>query len=191
MISGLVRYRPQDTSPERGCRADRVHLQAFQKRLFARTREANEDHRDVHRWLAVQCGEQRWLIDPHKAVELLTSPVLTPIPHTHRWCLGVFSRRGRVISAIDLDAFLGHRPLRWQAEDRLLLLSPLLPVSCALRVSRDARLVDVASWTPLEVVSPERPWMRRGYQDSQQQRWHLLELSLLMTDPTFRQVGIC
>lgn len=51
-------------------------------------------------------GDQRFAAPIHQVLEILAPPPITPVPGAPEWLLGVFNRRGDIMSAVDLSARL-------------------------------------------------------------------------------------
>ncbi len=138
--------------------------------------------------LAVQAGDQRFLLDIAHTAEVIPYEAVKRGPHTCAWFLGLINCRGRLTGVIDFSDFLGHLVRPAQDSDRLLVLSDALTVPCALRVSRVTGLVSLSGYSSQLKPTDEPDWVRSMYVDRESHPWRLLDLSLLMGDPTFLDV---
>ena len=166
----------------------RQALREFQRQLVERTQLARSNCQSEQMRLAVQAGDQQYLLEVAHTAEVITYEGVKPVPHTCAWFLGLINCRGRLTGVIDLSGFLG-RPVRpAQDSDRLLVLSDTLPVPCALRVSRVAGLVSLSGFTSKSRPADESSWVSSFLVDRESRVWRLLDLPLLMEDPAFLDV---
>lgn len=67
-------------------------------------------------------GAQRFGINVFKVQEVIKTPALTRLPHTHRYVRGVAHLRGRTISVLDLAMAIGLPPLA-EGEDSYVIVT--------------------------------------------------------------------
>src|SRR4029079_13488795 len=88
-------------------------------------------------WLAVECSSRGFLFPLREAGEIFALTPMVPVPHSHRWFLGVANLRGHLHGVVDLAGFLGVKsaePARDQA--RLVGFNQSLDINCVLLVDR-------------------------------------------------------
>ena len=168
----------------------REALREFQRQLVERTQLARSDRNAEQMQLAVQAGEQHFLLDIAHTAEVIPYEGVKRVPHTCAWFLGLINCRGRLMGVIDLCRFLGLpvKPLR--DSDRLLVLSDTLAVPCSLRVSRVTGLVSLSGFTSQPKPADEPSWVTSIFADRELRAWRLLDLPLLMDDPAFLDVVV-
>ena len=115
--------------------AKKEALRELQSRLAERLQAARTQQRGSS-WLAVECSGRGILFPLREAGEIFAMSVLVPVPHTHRWFLGVANLRGL---AARMEAELKVR--FWVAED---------PLTCVVR-GAGLILDDIENLTPFLV----------------------------------------
>lgn len=192
----------QDRSQERAARRGR--MRDFQQGLMERLRIAQSGAGIQVKRLGVLAGQTRWLVDLPDASELVPLVSITPVPLTHDWFLGMTNIRGNLVSVIDFARFEGGAPTVLSRECRILALAPALSFNSAILVSGVLGLHDVASMTPGpdlheqelgqkhgQEQNPRAPgWAAQTWTDRQGQQWTRLDLSRVVRDPRFLNVGI-
>ncbi len=174
----------------RETQAPRSHaLHEFQQRLSQRLQQASREHASAQSCIAVSTGARRWLFDLAHTAELLPLTGLTPVPFTRDWYLGLISHRSQLTGVIDLEAYAGASPAQWQAGDRLLALSPALPLRCAIRVTQMSGVVDRSRFKPLLRDPAAAAWCPQSFSDSDDQRWDWIDLPALMKTPAFLDIA--
>jgi len=166
----------------------RQALREFQRQLVERTQLARSNSNGEQMRLAVQAGDQQYLLEVAQTAEVIAHKGVKPVPHTCAWFLGLINCRGRLTGVIDLSGFLGHPVRPAQDSDRLLVLSDTLPVPCALRVSRVAGLVSLSGFSSQPRPAGESSWVSSFFVDQESRVWRLLDVPLLMEDPAFLDV---
>jgi twitching motility protein PilI len=167
--------------------ADRQALRDLQARLADRLRAAKTEERKAS-WLAVECAGRGFLFSLPEAGEIFAMAPLLPVPHTHRWFLGVANLRGGVHGVIDLAGFLGLREGREAPLDqaRLVGLNATLELNCALLVDGLAGLRGIDQLTALPEETTARPaFAGQRFRDAQGRTWQELKLSALSADESF------
>ena len=170
--------------------APRAHsLQEFQQQLTQRMQQARSEHAAAQSCIAVSTGTRRWLFDLAHTAEMLTLAELTPVPFTHDWYLGLINHRSQLTGVIDLDAFAGAAPASWQAGQRVLALSPALPLRCAIRVTQAPVVVDRARLRPVASDPAHAAWCPQSFIDAGGLRWDSVDLPALMATPAFLDIA--
>src|SRR5690349_3460346 len=100
--------------------AEKLSLRDYQRDLAQRLRAA--DGTRVASLLALQVGQEGWLVDLTDAGEVLPVPAMTPVPLTKGWFRGMANIRGNLYSVADFSAYLGGAPVVQTEQSRLLLL---------------------------------------------------------------------
>ena len=105
--------------------AKRVSLREFQSHLAARL--AGAGGRTAAGLLGFQAGSDFWLLSLADSGEIASLPVLTVVPLTRTWFVGMANIRGKLYSVTDFSAFLGREMTPQNASSRLLLIGARIP----------------------------------------------------------------
>jgi twitching motility protein PilI len=164
-------------------------LRDFQQQLARRLQAAAAVRGTTQDCVAASTAARRWLFDLACAAEVIAVPTLAAVPFTLPWYLGLISHRGELAGVIDLDGLTGAPVTPWADTDRLLVLSPALPLRCAIRVSQLTGIVDRAALraAPRDPVLPG--WSPWSYDDDDGVRRAWVDLDALMRDPAFIDIG--
>src|SRR5258708_24002557 len=100
-----------------GLMAEKLSLGDYQRDLAERLRAAEGSRSSS--MLALQVGEQGWLVDLADAGEVIHVPPITAVPLTRAWFKGVTNIRGNLYSVVDFPAFLRGSPLVGGGQPRL------------------------------------------------------------------------
>lgn len=169
----------------------RTRLREFQAQLVERMQAVSSGAQAQARQLGVMIGESRWLLNLQQAGEIVSVGAISKVPLTQPWFLGLASIRGNLVSVVDLAQFCGERPTSIDKESRIIAFAPSLSFNSALLVSRVLGLRDAGE---MEAHTPAGPapmqWAARQYLDRESQVWTELDLSLIVQDPRFLQVGL-
>src|SRR5258706_10345119 len=120
--------------------AEKLSLRDYQRDLAERLRAA-ENSQNVS-MLALQVGEQGWLVDLGDASEVIPVPPITSVPLTKPWFKGVTNIRGNLFSVVDFPAFLSATPVNVASESRLLLIADRFRMGSSLLVDRSLGLLN-------------------------------------------------
>jgi twitching motility protein PilI len=169
--------------------ARRTRLREFQSQLVERMQAARTGVDTRVSQLGVVIGQRRWLLSLQEAGEIVSVGSITKVPLTHEWFLGLTNIRGNLISVIDFSQFQGHGASTIDKESRIVAFAPSLSFNCGLLVTRVLGLRNVAD---MEQKSDPNslPWSSQHYVDRDSQVWTELNLSLVVQDPLFLQVGL-
>src|SRR5712691_9632062 len=148
--------------------AEKLSLRDYQRDLAERLRAA-ENSQNVS-MLALQVGEQGWLVDLGDAGEVIPVPPITPVPLTRPWFKGVTNIRGNLYSVVDFTAFLGGAPVTVAEQSRLLLIGERFRMGSALLVDRSLGLRNPTQLTP-RPKSSTSPWVKAEYADQDERTW--------------------
>ena len=169
----------------------RTRLREFQAQLVERMHAASSGTHEQASRLGVMIGQTRWLLNLHEAGEIVSVGPITEVPLTQDWFLGITSIRGNLINVIDLARFRGFSRTPIDKESRIVAFGSSLSFNCGLLVSRVMGLrnaIEMEVQTEIEAGSPA--WAQRRYRDRDSQLWTELELSSIVQDPHFLQVGV-
>lgn len=168
----------------------RARLREFQQQLLERVQTARSSSEANTSQLGVMIGNTRWLLDLQQAGEIISVGTITGVPLTQDWYLGLSNIRGNLFSVIDLARFQGHGLSPIDKESRIIAFASALSFNGALLVSRVMGLRNVSEMTlQSELVPGAAPWAEKQYVDAESQTWTHLDLSLIVHDPRFLQVG--
>ena len=97
--------------------ANKQALRDLQSRLAERLQAARTEPL-ARSWLAVECSSRGFLFPLREAGEIFAMAPMLPVPHSHRWFLGVSNLRGHLHGVVDLAGFLGVKTARRRATRR-------------------------------------------------------------------------
>lgn len=166
-----------------------VRLRDFQQQLSRRLQQAADQRGSAQDCVAGATAARHWLFDLAYVAEVIAVPAITAVPFTRPWYLGLVNYRGDLAGVIDLDGLTGAQVASPREGDRLLVLSPSLPVRCALRVAQVGGTVDR---TALQAVEPDPglpAWASEGYEDAAGIRRTRVDIDALMRDPAFIDIS--
>lgn len=166
--------------------AEKLSLRDYQRDLAERLRAAEGTR--AASMLALQVGEQGWLVDLADAGEVLPVPRITPVPLTKPWFKGATNIRGNLYSVVDFSAFLGGTAVTLGEQARLLLIGERFRMGSALLVDRSLGLRNPAQLTPREKSSAV-PWIKAEYADQEGRTWKELDVPQLVQQQEFLAVA--
>src|SRR4051794_15233919 len=163
--------------------ANKQALRDLQSRLAERLQAARTQEQG-RSWLAVECGSRGFLFPLRDAGEIFAMVPLAPVPHSHRWFLGVANLRGHLHGVVDLAGFLGLKSADGGREQaRLVGFNQALDINCVLMVDR---LSGLRSEEELQADTDEggaRPGFAGSrYRDASARVWQELNLAALAGD---------
>jgi twitching motility protein PilI len=167
--------------------AERISLRDYQRDLAARLRAADSTRSSSK--LAVQAGEDGWLVDLMEAGEVIPVPPITSVAQTRPWFKGVANVRGNLYSVVDFPAFLGGKGVALGEQSRLLLVAPRYRVGAALLVDSSLGLRNPESWQPRQTAQAPAAWQRAEYEDQAGKVWKELDVAELVRDQNFLTVA--
>jgi twitching motility protein PilI len=176
--------------------ARRNRLREFQAQLVERMQAASTGTQAQASQLGVMIGQSRWLLNLQEAGEIVSVGAITQVPLTQDWFLGLTNIRGNLISVIDLARFCGMPATPVDKESRIVAFGPSLSFNSGLLVSRVMGLRNAAEMEVRQGDTADTghtgnfPWAAQRYVDRESQVWTELNLSLIVQDPQFLQVGI-
>jgi twitching motility protein PilI len=169
--------------------ANKEALRELQSRLAERLSAARTQERGKS-WLAVECSARGFLFPLREAGEIFALAPLQPVPHTHRWFLGVSNLRGHLHGVVDLAAFLGVKAGEVNRDQaRLVGFNPRFELNCALMVDRLSGLRSEDQLTPEHDDKTPRPgFVGLRYRDASGRLWQELNLAELAGDEAFLRI---
>jgi len=169
----------------------RTRLREFQAQLLARMQTARSGEDTRVNQLGVMIGGSRCLLNLQTAGEIVSVSTITEVPLTQPWFLGLTNIRGSLISVIDFAQFQGHAPTAIDKDSRIVAFAPSLSFNSSLLVSRVLGLHNIAEMeVQADVQDESTPWVSKRYLDRESQVWTELDLSLIIQNPQFLQVGL-
>lgn len=172
--------------------AKKEALRELQSRLAQRLQEARTQQQRSS-WLAVECGGHAFLFPLREAGEIYALAPLLPVPHTHRWFLGVSNLRGHLHGVVDLAGFLGLKDAAAAAgpspQAQLVGFNQALELNCVLVVDRLAGLRGEDSLQrEADDTSPKPAFVGARYRDAAGRSWQELSLAALAADEAFLRI---
>lgn len=170
----------------------RTRLREFQSQLVERMQAARSGVDTRINQLGVMIGQDRWLLNLQEAGEIVSVGSIAPVPLTHDWFLGLSNIRGNLISVIDFARFQGQASTPIDKDCRIVAFAPGLSFNCGLLVSRVLGLRNIAEMDlqPLAQEESAAAWASRRLVDRESRTWMELNLSMVVQDPGFLQVGL-
>jgi len=193
MSESSLDSRPGAALKESDGGARRNRLREFQAQLVERMQAASSGAHSQASKLGVMIGETRWLLNLQEAGEIVSVGTVTPVPLTRDWFVGLINVRGNLVSVIDLARFRGMAATPVEKDSRVIAFAPSLSFNCGLLVSRVMGLRNVADMemqAQPQQPSADNPWIAQRYLDRDSHVWNELNLSLIVQDPQFLQIGV-
>src|SRR3954466_8341108 len=170
--------------------ANKQALRDLQSRLAERLQAARTEPL-AQSWLAVECSSRGFLFPLRQAGEIFPLTPMVPVPHSHRWFLGVANLRGHLHGVVDLAGFLGVKSAdspRDQA--RLVGFNQSLDINCVLLVDRLSGLRSEEELEPDADDDVPRPGFAGArYRDATRRVWQELDLGALAGDEAFLAIA--
>lgn len=169
--------------------ANKQALRDLQSRLAERLQAARTEPL-AKSWLAVECGSRGFLFPLREAGEIFPLAPMVPVPHSHRWFLGVSNLRGHLHGVVDLAGFLGLKTSDASRDQaRLVGFNQSLDINCVLLVDRLSGLRSEEELTADGDDEGERPAFAGGrFRDSASRVWQELHLAELAGDESFLRI---
>lgn len=190
MTQSTSDFAPGKTFRKPDASARRTRMREFQAQLVERMQAARSGVETRVSRLGVIIGQTRWLLNLQEAGEIVSVGAITKVPLTHDWFLGLTNIRGNLISVVDFAHFQGLPPTLIDKESRIIAFAPALSFNSSLLVARVMGLRNVADMEPqARAETGMASWSLQRYVDSESEVWTELDLSLVVQDPQFLQVG--
>ncbi len=169
--------------------ARKTSLRDFQAYLATRLSNAAKG-RGASSWLGIEAGGKPWLVDLSDGGEIVQASLLTPVPLTRPWFVGLANIRGNLHAVSDFSQFCGGPAIVQNANARLLLVGAKHGVNAALLVSRMLGLKNPDDFTA-EAADISMPvWGVQRFADTQGRIWHKLSVRDLLADRNFMNIGV-
>ncbi len=169
--------------------ANKQALRDLQSRLAERLQAARTEP-VAKSWLAVECSSRGFLFPLREAGEIFAMAPMVPVPHSHRWFLGVSNLRGHLHGVVDLAGFLGVKSgdvSRDQA--RLVGFNQSLDLNCVLLVDHLSGLRSEDELTRESEETSARPaFAGATFRDASERVWQELHLAELAADESFLRI---
>ncbi len=189
----------------------RLNLREYQQNLIDQLQAENLSVARVST-LGVRIAGQNRLVDMVDIGEVLTLPALTVVPFTKPWFRGVANVRGNLYGVVDVAAFqqsgaatspfdtsggsgraastgsgqaasTGSGQASGDINNRILLVADRYAFNVALLVDNVLGLRDARTWQQSETSG------QTEYQDQQGTLWQKLDVSALLGQAEFLQIG--
>lgn len=168
----------------------RLNLREFQQNLINQLQAENLSVARVST-LGVQIGGQNRLVEMVDVGEVLSLPALTAVPFTKPWFRGVANVRGNLYGVVDVAAYrqtgaatsTGSGHASGDINNRILLVADRYAFNVALLVDNVLGLRDARNWKQYQVDG------QIEYQDEQGAFWQKLDVSALLGQEEFLQIG--
>jgi len=167
--------------------AEKLPLRDYQRDLAERLRAASTAR--AASLLALQVGQEGWLVDLADAGEVIPVPAITPVPLTRGWFRGMANIRGNLYSVVDFAAFLGGAPVAPTEQSRLLLLGDRFRIGSALLLDRSLGLRNPGQLKAQARPEASQPWLKGEYTDEEGRTWKELDVPQLVLQQEFLTVG--
>ena len=168
--------------------ANKQALRDLQSRLAERLQAARTEPL-AKSWLAVECGSRGFLFPLREAGEIFPLAPMVPVPHSHRWFLGVSNLRGHLHGVVDLAGFLGLKGEAQRDQARLVGFNQSLDINCVLLVDRLSGLRSEEELSADGDEPGERPAFAGGrFRDPSSRLWQELHLAELAGDESFLRI---
>ncbi len=171
--------------------ANKQALRELQSRLAERLQAARTQARG-QQWLAIECSGRGFLLPLREAGEIFALAPILPVPHAHRWFMGVANLRGHLHGVVDLAGFLGVKvaePGR-EHQSRLVGFNQTLDINCVLMVDRlsGLRSEDDLTAEPQRDGVARPPFVGARLRDASGRLWQELLPSELVSDEAFLKI---
>ncbi len=183
-------------SPKEDKRGDRrERLRDFQSQLLERMQIARSSDAVSTNQLGVMVGKTRYLLNLREAGEIVAVGQISPVPLTRDWYLGLLNLRGNLIGIVDIQRFQGQDKVEVDVESRIIAFSSGLSFNAGLLVSKVLGLRNVGEMSAIENPHDHSPsdqpfWLKKSYEDSNNQVWFELSFANLIQDSNFLHIGL-
>lgn len=161
----------------------RFNLREYQQGVLDKLQAQATGSANFASTLGVQIGSEHWLVEMSDISEVLSLPPLTIVPLTKPWYRGVANVRGNLYSIVDFGSYNGGEAISQEGQSRVLLVGPKYAFNAGLLVSRVLGLRNSKDWQEIQQNGETR------LQDGDGQVWRKLDMSQLLQQPEFLQIG--
>ncbi|HEV7575535.1 MAG TPA: chemotaxis protein CheW [Caldimonas sp.] len=170
--------------------ANKQALRDLQSRLAERLQAARTEPL-AQSWLAVECSSRGFLFPLRQAGEIFALAPMVPVPHSHRWFLGVSNLRGHLHGVVDLAGFLGVKTAEAPRDQaRLVGFNQSLDINCVLLVDRlsGLRSEDELTRDADDDTAVRPTFAGARFRDASARVWQELHLAELAGDESFLRI---
>ncbi|MBC3876282.1 chemotaxis protein CheW [Undibacterium sp. FT79W] len=171
----------------------RTRLREFQAQLVERMQAAQRGGFSKLSQLGIIIGQQRYLLDLREAGEIVSATLLTNVPLTKDWYVGLSNIRGNLTSVVDLSRFQGFELTKLDNSCRIVGFAPSLGFNSGLLVSQVLGLRNLAEMEEIasgETDGNSQEWLQRRFRDRDGNVWHELSLAALVQNQDFLHIGL-
>ncbi|MBI5429294.1 MAG: chemotaxis protein CheW [Nitrosomonadales bacterium] len=161
----------------------RLNLREFQQNLIDRMQTKGSSDELVST-MGVQIAGRNWLVEMADVAEVLPLPRLTVVPFAKPWFRGMANVRGNLFGVVDIAAYGQSGAIAQDDSNRILLVAGRYAFNVALLVDRVLGLRDARAWRQTEGAGGQIE-----YQDEQGTSWRKLDVSDLLKQAEFLQIG--
>ncbi|NCN97224.1 MAG: chemotaxis protein CheW [Rhodoferax sp.] len=175
--------------------ANKEALRDLQSRLAERLHAARNEAAAAA-WLAVQVGQNGYLLPLGQSGEIFPVAATTAMPYSQPWMLGVVNLRGGLYSVVDLAGFINSaqtaaRSEQAWAQARLVTFNPELEINCALVVDALVGLRRQDAFAGVVSMPEGMPdYFGQRLVDVKGVSWQELNLQTLAQNAGFLSVGL-
>lgn len=152
------------------------------------------EQKPVWRGIGFRIGDLNLVSPVSQIVEIMRFPKLTSVPNTLSWIKGLANFRGKLMTVIDLAAFLGYSPAPNPASSRILLIQQnnvlagiMVNEILGLKHFDPAKRLNTEdTGKPLKQIIAAKLY---GAFEQNNDIWHVFDMNLLATDAEFLQAS--
>lgn len=175
--------------------AKREALREFQSRLTERLQAARTSGVAAS-WLGIEAAGGKYLFPLSQSGEIFSWTVTQRVPYTQPWYMGVANLRGGLYGVVNLGGFITGQAApvlqveSARAQTRIVALSPLLEINCALLVDRLLGLRGVEGFATSAAATEGAPeYFGSTYTEASGESWQEINLQSLSQQARFLSIG--
>jgi len=168
----------------------KINLHEYQQDILSKLKISTEKGQAASTSrLAVNVGENAFLLSLADVSEVLPVPEILTIPLTQPWFLGMANVRGNLYALTDFAQFIGLSPSVISAQSRILLINDKFGINAALLVDRLVGLRSLSEMQLQKKSGQESFWVLNKFLDNNSVEWSELDLGEFVHQPSFLQVA--
>ena len=144
---------------------------------------------DENRWsgIAFEMMGQYFVAPLGEVAEVLYVPKFTPVPKTHHWVKGLANIRGRLLSVVDLTAYISQERSKSTKNQKVICIQHKEHYSGVLvdQVFGIQHFNKISFFSKFSELQPNLEKYCKGYFYQHNQRWHVFMLSQLIQDQNY------
>ncbi|MGA0569945.1 chemotaxis protein CheW [Variovorax sp. VNK109] len=175
--------------------AKREALREFQSRLTERLQAARTSGVAAS-WLGIEAAGGKYLFPLSQSGEIFSWTAMQRVPYTQPWYMGVANLRGGLYGVVNLGGFVTGQAAQLpqiesvHAQARIVALSPLLEINCALLVDRLLGLRGVEAFATSAPAPEGSPgYFGSSYTEASGDSWQEINLQSLSQQARFLSIG--